>query len=247
MLIMRKLAPDVTSYATPERAALAHAIAAHAAAVANVQATNDAGERASYAVYDAQAVVATALEGVNEAREATVHHLIAVAGGDTGPAPRTERQARDALADAEAALDAARAARDALKGRLPGAEQARDRAARNRTDAARAVIAAETADHAAALAAEVEALQRDALRKGAALRWLVNAGAVPLVQQVGFMHGKAADDATRAAVFWHEMALQIHMPDGLHNAAAESGVAAWKEVLAALERDAAASLPLGGV
>ncbi len=245
--LRRQPVPDVTGYATPERAVLAHAIAAHAAAVTNVQATDDAGVRASNAVYGAQAAVNAALEGVTATREAIVNHLVAAAAGDDGPAPRTERQARDALADAEAALDAARAARDALKGRLPEAEQARDRAARVRTEAARAVIAAEAADHAATLAAEVEGLQRDALRKGAALRWLVNAGAVPLVQQIGFMHGQAADDATRIAVSWHEMALQNYMPGGLHHAAAESGAAAWGDVLAALERDAAASLPLGGV
>ena len=244
MAPLRKLVPEVTGYATPERAALAYAIAAHAAAVANVQATNDAGERASYAVYDAQAVVATALEGVNEAREATVHHLIAVAGGDTGPAPRTERQARDALADAEAALDAARAARDALKGRLPGAEQARDRAARNRSEAARAVIAAEAAGYAAALAEEVEKLQAAALRKGAALAWLTNIGAFPVVKQVGPVFGKPADPRIRAIVGRHEEALQEYSYEDWNRKTAAGAAVVWNDALAVLERDANAPLPV---
>lgn len=171
--------PDVTGHATPERAALAHAIAGHAAAVAHVAATDEAGNRASQAVWDAQAAVTAAHEGIGEARDATVQHMIATAGGDPGPAPRTEPQARDALADAEAALDAARSARDALKGRLPDAERDRDTAARRRTEAARAVIASEAADHAAALVLEVEGLQREAVAKGAALRcagWLAGEG-----------------------------------------------------------------------
>ncbi len=189
MAFARKPAPDVTGYPTPERAVLAHAIAAHAAAVANVAATDDAGTRASHAVWDAQAAITAAQDGVTEARDATVQHLIEVAGGGTGPAPRTERQAREVLADAEAALGAARAVRDALKGRLPDAERERDNAARRRTDAARAVIAAETVGHAAALVGEVEALQRRSMAQGAALRWLVSAGAVPVVSASGDRQG----------------------------------------------------------
>jgi len=246
MAFLRKQpAPDVTGYATPERAVLAHAIAAYAAAVANVQATDDAGVRASNAVYDAQAAVTAAMEDITPTREAMVNHLVAAAGGDTDPAPRTEREARAVLADAEAALDATRAARDALKGRLPEAEQARDRATRVRTEAAHAVIAAEAADHAAALAAEVEGLQRDALRKGAALRWLVKAGAVPTVQQIGGNFGRPSDPAIRDTVTRHELGLQyIMMHDGWHQVMAQPGAAAWDDVLAALERDAAAPVPV---
>ncbi len=244
MAFGRKPAPDVTGYPTPERAALAHAIAAHAAAVAKVAATEDAGTCASHAVWAAQTAVTTAQEGVSEARDATVQHLIDVASGGTGPAPRTERQARDAVADAEAALDAARAARDALKGRLPEAQADRDRTARKRTDAARAVIAAETTGYAAALVGEVEALQRRSMAQGAALRWLVSAGAVPVVTAVGFIHGQAADDATRAAVMRHELTSLVQTPDGWHRTAAAAGDMRWDKALADLERDAAAPLPL---
>ena len=244
MAFARKPAPDVTGYPTPERAALAHAIAAHAAAVAKVAATNDAGTRASHAVWDAQAAITVAQDGVTEARDATVEHLIDVAGGGTGPAPRTERQAREVVTDAEATLDAARAARDALKGRMPDAELERDKAARRRTEAARAVIAVETAGHAAALVGEVEALQRRSMAQGAALRWLVSAGAVPVVTDIGFIHGQAADDATRAAVMRHDMTLLIQTPDGWHRTAAAAGDMRWDKALADLERDAAAPLPL---
>jgi len=244
MSFAKKPVSDVTGYPTPERAALAHAIAAHAAAVANVAVTDDAGTRASHAVWAAHAAVTVAQDGVSKAQDATVEHLIEVAGGGTGPAPRTERQAREVLADAEAALDAARAARDALKGRLPDAERERDNAARRRTDAARAVIAAETAGHAAALVGEVEALQRRSMAQGAALRWLVSAGAVPVVTDIGFIHGQAADDATRAAVMRHELTLLVHTPDGWHCTAAAAGDVPWDVALADLERDAAATLPL---
>lgn len=244
MAFGRKPAPDVTGYPTPERAALAYAIAAHAAAVAHVNATDDASTRATSAVWDAQAALTAAQASVIEARDATVQHLIEVASGGTGLAPRTERQARDAVADAEAALDAARATRDALKGRLPDAEADRDRTARKRTDAARAVIAAEAAGHATALAVEVEALQRQSLAQGAALRWLVSAGAVPVITAIGFIHGQAADDVTRAAVMRHDMTLLIHTPDGWHRTAAAAGDVRWDAALTDLERDAAAPLPL---
>ncbi len=244
MAFMKKPAPDVTGYPTPERAALAHAIAAHAAAAAHVAAIDAAAQRASEAVWDAQAAITKVGEAIGEAREAMLQHLIAAAGGGTGAAPHTEREARADLADAEAALDAARAARDALKGRLPEAEQARYRAAWVRTEAARAVIAAEAADHAAALAAEVESLQRDALRKGAALCWLVKAGAVPTVQRVGGEFGRPADSATRDTLTRHEMVLQVDTVDGWQNSTAKAGAAAWNDALAALERDAAAPVPV---
>lgn len=247
MVFMRKSAPDVTGHATPERAALVHAIAAHAAAVARVAATDAAAQRASEAVWDAQASITKTGEAIGEAREATLQHLIAAAGGGTGAAPHTEREARADLADAEAALDAARAARDALKGRLPEAEAARDRAARVRTEAARAVIAAEAADHAAALAREVEGLQRAALAKGAALAWLAKAGAVETVQRIGGEYGRPANLAIRAAVDRHNLVMQQAVThDGWHHAPAQAGAAAWDAALAALERDAAAAVPLGG-
>ena len=249
MAFMRQRpALDVIGHATLERAALAHAITAHAAAVATVAATAAAGDQASNAVYDAHAAVTVAQEGVGEARDATVQHMIATAGGDTGPAPRTERQARDSLADAETALDAARSARDALKGRLPDAERDRDTAARRRTEAARAVIASEAADHAAALVLEVEGWQRAALATGAALAWLAKAGAVETVQRIGGGHGKPADSATRAAVDRHDLVMQQAVTcDGWHHAPVQAGAAAWDAVLAALERDAATPLPLGSV
>lgn len=241
---LRKLTPDVTGYATPERAALAHAIAAHAAAIANVTATDEAGQRASEAVWTAQAAVTAAQEAVNEAREATTRHLVAVAGGDAGPVPRTVRQARADLAEAEAALEDARIARDALKGRLPDAEAARDRAARVRSDAARGVIAAEAAGHAAALAGEVGELQAAALRKGAALAWLTNVGAIPVVKQFGAAFGKPADPRIRAIVGRHEEALQEYSYEGWNQTTAAGGAVVWDDALAVLERDANAPLPV---
>ena len=244
MSSLRKLAPDVTGYATAERAALAHAIAAHAAAAAHVRATDEAGQRASEAVYSAQETVTAAQEGVAAAREAMVNHMVAAAGGNAGPAPQTEREARVILTDAEAALDASRAARDALKGRLPKAEEARDRAARVRSEAARAVIAAEAADHAAALAGEVDELQATALRKGAALAWLLKVGALPAVQQVGAMFGKPADPRIRAIVGRHEEALQEYSYDGWNRTTAAGGATAWDTALTALEHDASAPLPV---
>ena len=244
MALLRKLAPDVTGYATPERAALAHAITAHAAAIANVTATDEAGQRASEAVWAAQAAVTAAQEVVSEAREATTRHLVAVAGGDAGPAPRTERQSRADLAEAEAALEDARVARDALKGRLPDAEAARDRAARVCKEAARAVIAAEAAGQAAALAEEVEELQAAALRKGAALAWLTNIGAFPVVKQVGAVFGKPADPRIRAIVGRHEEALQEYSYENWNRATAAGGAVAWDDALAVLERDANAPLPV---
>lgn len=236
----RNATPDVTGYSTPERAALAHAIAAHAAAAAHVRATDAEGARVSNGVWDAQAAVTDAQTRLADLLEAAPRQP----GGDVMLASPAEDLARADLAIAEAALDAARAARDALKGRLPDAEAARDRAARVRTQAARAVVLAESTSYAAELGREVEALQRQMLAKGEALRWLVRFGVMPVITTIGGNYGQAADDATRAALFRHEVAMQTYAADRWHAAAAAAGATPWDAVLTDLERDAAAPLPL---
>ena len=227
---------------TPEREALAHAIAAHAEAVATASGMARAIHNADQAVYAARDAVGRAEAAVNESRDVLVAHLVVTASGGISAAPRSVREARDALDDAKGALDAARGARDALQGRLPDAQGRVRMKATLLSDAAHAVIASEAAGHAAALGEDVQAVQVEAIRKGAALAWLSKVGALPMVQQ---STGRVlADPAMRRAVSWQEQTQRASTLDGWQQAAATAGALAWDEALAALQRDAAAPLPL---
>ena len=240
MAAMRNLAPNVTGHVTAERAALASAIESHAAAVAHVRATEAEGARMSGGVWEAQTAVLEAQAVLTDLQGVTTR-----SPGGVMLASPAEDQAREVLASAQAALDVARAARDALKGRLPDAEQLRDDAAQRRTQAARAVVLAESASYAIELGREVEALQRQTFAKAEALGWLVRFGAVPVITTIGGNYGQAVDDTICTALFRHERAVRPHaVVDRWHLAAAVFDDAPWDAALAELERDAAAPLPL---
>ena len=237
MALLRK-APAPTL--SPERTALAAAIEKHAAYLAECDAASRAEGLAEDVVYRARRAVDAARPAVEQAQAEAGRYLVAKAQGTAGEAPRTIRQARDALTDAEDTLEAAIAARDAVK-----AEVARlttswtDTAV---TRAAKAVLQAERHAAARAVAAEVIRLQHDLVRVGQVLAFLVEAQAFPVIDAVGSNHGKPADEDVRDALWrcqhsppltWHELMQQ------------SDGAAEWRAAVAALKTDATAPLPGG--
>jgi hypothetical protein len=101
---------------SPERQKLAEVIERLQAASKQRTALATALQTAEAAVLAANAAVTEAEGGIEAAMEATSAHLVAVAAGnDAADPPRTLRQARIALQDAEDQRDELRRQRDALR------------------------------------------------------------------------------------------------------------------------------------
>jgi hypothetical protein len=197
-----------------------------------------ADESLEHAVYAADAAVEAARKAVEDAREATVAHLTATATGAAGKAPKTVKQARQELADAEEALDLARAARDGLRGRIDEARVIATRMVDRVRVAARAVLAESPV--AKGLLAETIAAQRELIARGRALSWLMSQDILPGDSggpcQVGDPHREA----------WMTKQFVDGLPiDFSVSADAENGAAAWRTVLEALMQDPNAPLPGG--
>ena len=238
----RSKPPPAPSLGTAARAALAEAIAAHAEAEANLTAANAAANPASQAVWAATRAVEEATTALAEAKTAAARHLTDVARGIAGEPPRSIKDARVALQDAEDTLEAAREARDALKVHLPEYE-AREAFTKGRLrDAALAVLRAEAAPMADALVAELTEAQRTVATKGAALEWLVREGMIEA------SNVPAAPGSFNMVSNPAKLALSRHRspPQTWQLAHAEmttAGPAPWQAALIALQRDAAAELP----
>ena len=183
-LLKRPARPDAAGFTSPERAALAAAIERRDAAaalaarlpplpgMAFVRPGDDAVRRAEDA--------AEAARGNLEAARAAA---VAQARGEAVSAPLTMREAREALFDAEDAVEVARAARDTMR---QEESDAVDRLPLLRTlvsEAAKAVVAAEAAERAWRLVEQVERLQRQLVAAGSLLQAVVRAGVFPT--QVG--------------------------------------------------------------
>lgn len=100
---------------SPERVALADAVEQSRAATARRTALTSALVAADTAVRKAAAQVEDAEADVEKSKADAADHLLAVASGRAGDAPRTTRAARDKLQDAQDELDAHRSARDELR------------------------------------------------------------------------------------------------------------------------------------
>jgi hypothetical protein len=147
-------APSKPPPRSAERQALAEMIERERAAAARQTTTAAALENAERAVWAANAAFEAAEAAVTEAKEAATQHVLAVAAGDEGTPPRTIRQARDALQDAEDARDTARAVRDELRKRHAEGYNLDTYRWQVREAAAR-VLAAEWEDRAGVLVTEV--------------------------------------------------------------------------------------------
>jgi hypothetical protein len=180
---LKQKLPPVTpaAFQSAQRAELAVEIVASAAADTRKAALARAVATADDEVRAARRAVEAAETALQEAQGNATQHRVATALGTAGPPPLSVRECRALAVVAADDLQAGLEARDALKVEL-NAEQGRPDFARMRVkDAAIAVIKAEMAERAVALAAEVERLQKDLVSKGSALQWLSEAGAtVPM-------------------------------------------------------------------
>ena len=229
---------------TPERAALADAIAAHVDLQAQRAATSVATQTASETIWDARRRVDAAPELVERAKANVAQHLADVARGTAGMPPQTIREARNAVTDAQDDLDVAEASRDALRAemeRLDGQAYFIKDAVEK---AALAVIAAEMADATRTLAADLVRLQGEMYATGQVLVWLTRtAKALPVGETPGGTFGRVADDTIRHAI--NRLQTPPAQWDG-HMPATAMGDAAepWRAALAALQADATAPLPV---
>lgn len=224
-----------------ERAALAAAIANLAELRTKQAATGMAIGTAQPLVWAAVNALDAAPELVERAKANAAIFLREQAQGLSPVPPQTIREARNLVADAEDALEAARAAvtaleaeRDSLNGRVPMAEDAVRRAAR-------AVLHAEAEGRACALAAELAAMQRAMDALGDTVEWLASAGALTVVERPGGSYGRPEDETIRMTLN------RLHSPpDSWHGLARSqpSPAAEWAAAFAALQVDATAPLPL---
>jgi hypothetical protein len=224
-------------YDSPARAALAIAIAEKAAADEAHRRLVAAGETLERAVYAADAVVEAARSAIDEAREATVAHLTATATGTAGKAPKTVKQARQELADAEEALALARAARDGLQGRVEEAKATAGAMVDRVRSAAKAVLG--ESQIAAGLLPELALLQREFIAKGRALSWLMSQGVLPGDASGVRQKGDPLRDAWRMKQFVDMLPVDYAV------AADATHAPAWQAALEALMQDPAAPLPGG--
>ncbi|MGI4941745.1 MAG: hypothetical protein ACRYHQ_14490 [Janthinobacterium lividum] len=226
---------------SPERVALAEAIAAHVDHQAQRAATSAAISTASDTVWNARRRLDAAPELIERAKANVAQHMADTARGVAGTPPQTIREARNAVADAEDDLDAAKAAQDALRVQM---EELDGRAYHFQNAvgrAARAVLHAEAEATAYALAAELRRMQQEMVALGDAVEWLASAGAFSVVEQHGGSYGKPADEAIRRAISRMQTP-----PHGWTGLAIEqpSAAAVWTAAFAALQIDPMAPLPL---
>ncbi|HEX2941490.1 MAG TPA: hypothetical protein VHO91_10615, partial [Rhodopila sp.] len=158
---------------TAKKAADARRVAlqsAYEAAQEAVQARRDAVERAEAAIATAKAEAAA--------------YMVAQRLGTAGDAPTTIKEARAHLVDAQDDLAAAMAACDTLASQLE--ETTHDAILGMRVkEGAESVVRAEAAEHARAVAAEVARLERELVRAGNELLWLVGRGVFPRHEHPG--------------------------------------------------------------
>jgi hypothetical protein len=221
---------------SPERIALGVRIEASKAASAAVLAAASAYQIAEAATSEAHRTVEAAEAAVEQAKVDAGTYLAAVAGGTAGARPTTIREARAALQDAQDGLDAALSARNLLRSQMTPGNGAPEMALMRLRDAAVAVLTVEAATSAAALVAEVEALQRQLAERGSALNWLATeTGIFARGTFGGFTDpgvGPALARLTTPPCSW----------GGLGDAH-DAGRARWQDALAALMVDAQAELP----
>lgn len=226
---------------SPERSALADAIAAQVDHQAQRAATSTAISTASAALREAWRRLDAAPELVARAKANVAQHLVDVARGVPGMPPQTIREARNAVTDAEDDLNVAKASREALEAeleRLDGRTYLFKAAVEK---AARAVLHAEAEATACALAAELAAMQRAMVALGETVEWLAGAGAFTVSERSGGSYGRPDDEAIRMALY------RLHSPMHSWNGLAlaqPSAAAGWIAAFAALQVDATAPLPV---
>ncbi len=100
---------------SPERQALAAAIAKRDDILVEIDAITSAYQNAEQAVFAARHVIEAAEKGIENAKTNAADHLTNQLLGKVGAAPVTIKQARQAFLDAEDELSTVQAAREALQ------------------------------------------------------------------------------------------------------------------------------------
>jgi len=221
---------------TPERQELAKAIEELRQRSAEMAAVEKAIATASERVFSLAAAVDTATEDVDKAKADTVTHLVDHAMGGTAVAPRTIRQARNALQEAEDELAAARTARGELERRKADLLFPVSLATGRVDDAITAVLQA--APETAAAVAELAELVRRLATLGPLVTWL-SAARVFAADAPETLLAKRLPDALDG-VFFRESS--VAPPDPRRDPAIDARPA-WQAAVAALRSDAAAPLP----
>jgi hypothetical protein len=233
-----KPAVTPTPYSSPQRAALAHAIAAAADAAARRVALERVSQAANSDVLKAIGAVEAAETTLAEAQANTAKHMVDKALGTAGVPPLTVREARAAVIAAQDHLDECRQTRAALNLELDKSDNSWSSS--RVADAAYQVIMAEARQRAVALAAEVAALQQKLVARGSALEWLHRNGAFPKIERGETDHVGGIVQRMESAPSRWTMPTQ----PGVAPFAQPVGANAWAEAFEALKRDAAAQLPL---
>lgn len=225
---------------SPERAALAKAVAAQQEETLRSDSLRSAHAASIDAVYAARDRVEQAQALLEKSKADAADHAVAVAMGRADKAPVSIREARAKLTEAEDDLAACEATRDALARQVEriGQTFTSDRL----REAAGAVVRTEAGDHAHAVAEKVAALQIDLVRYGTELRWLAGAGVFPWSEEPGSPQYHRVTDPNVATALsrldspsssWNE----------LHRVPDLQGHVTWAEAMSKLELDANTALP----
>lgn len=224
---------------SPERIALAEAIAAHAENEREYAALYAAAAwdgPACGAVRDAETEFEAAREAVERAKQDAVDTHVATSLGTAAPVAMTIKAARAAVVDAEDTLSAAKSARDALKLRLEEAEKYRHYPAERVTAAAQAVLATSPAID--AVVTDIARLQRELFDMAAQFHWLVRQ---KMISCERIKTGTYDSEMPLAEIVRSRLNSPPHTWHAL--AAEVAGARLWEDALSQLMRDAAAPLP----
>ena len=204
--------------------------------------TEEAAQRAVKAAEDAAEDAAERLAVAK--RSAADGAAASMLSGDVLEMPPDLRTARHALVEAEDRLDLARSTRDRLNARRTEID-ARMSVAQAEVAAARdVVLRTEGALRAKELTKELVEAQRRVATIADEIRWLVEAGAVPLIKEPGFSFGKVADGELRDALFRFDPRNEPLPGKALLDLVIEPAPRRlWAEASAALETDATTALP----
>ena len=233
---------------TPEREALAAAIAERDEARRTYNAALKADQPAYEAIVDARGAVDAAAEHVAAAGGVAADQMIERALGNTTDAPLTIVEARRAHDTAKSVHEAARAAHTALRARIEELEGQLPKLEARVEQAAKAVMAAESADHARATLAQVERLHNELTARSVELEWHIRSGALPRAAagQTFFtsIETMAVVDASVRHEYRHWGQPSAAWPR-LREQVRAGNWTPWEAALAALKADAGAALPTG--
>jgi hypothetical protein len=213
----------------PAREALAAAITAWREADAAATKAQDAAERAQSALRAANVAKDDATDALAVAKAGEADRLTeALSRGEASSAGNAIRNARQRLAEAEDAIEAASAAYDRLKAATDMPAYEARRAKERLDECIRQVLVGQFER----LVAEAAALQADLGQRRAVLRYLVGRAADP----------GASHHDTSVTNFLYALPFPLEGHD-LSRIQSAPSVAPWRDAIEALSKDASAALP----